>query len=120
MVLLSDGASSRGIPVEEGIEAAVLAGVRVSTIAYGTDAGVLRDQPVPVDHETLRTIAAETGGRAYRAESARELRRVYRDLGSSLGYRIERHEVTSWAVGLGLLAGLLAATTSLRFTGRLP
>ena len=46
--------------------------------------------------------------------------RVYRDLGSSLGYRIERHEVTSWAVGLGLLAGLLAATASLRFTGRLP
>jgi len=120
MVLLSDGASSRGIPVEEGIEAAVLAGVRVSTIAYGTDTGVLRDQPVPVDHETLRTIAAETGGRAYRAESARELRRVYRDLGSSLGYRVERHEVTSWAVGLGLLAGLLAASTSLRFTGRLP
>lgn len=120
VVLLSDGASSRGSPVEEGVEAAILAGVRVSTIAYGTDAGVLRDQPVPVDHETLRTIAAETGGRAYRAESARELRKVYRDLGSSLGYRIERHEVTSWAVGLGLLAGLLAASTSLRFTGRLP
>ena len=120
VVLLSDGASSRGVPVEEGIEAAVVAGVRVSTIAYGTDRGLLGDQPVPVDHETLRTIAAETGGRAYRAASAHELRGVYRDLGSSLGYRVERHEITSWAVGLGLLAALLAAVTSLRFTGRLP
>ena len=66
MVLLSDGASSRGVPVAEGIEAAVGAGVRVSTIAYGTNRGVLGTQPVPVDRETLRTIAAETGGRAYR------------------------------------------------------
>ena len=120
VVLLSDGANSRGVPVEEGIEAAVVAGVRVSTIAYGTDIGILGNQPVPVDHKTLRTIAAETGGRAYRAASARELRGVYRDLGSSLGYRVERTEITSWAVGLGLVAALLAAVTSLRFTGRLP
>ncbi len=120
VVLLSDGANSRGVPVEEGIEAAVGAGVRVSTIAYGTNRGVLGTQPVPVDRETLRTIAAETGGRAYRAASARELRGVYRDLGSSLGYRVERTEITSWAVGLGLVAALLAALTSLRFTGRLP
>ncbi len=120
VVLLSDGANSRGVPVEEGIEVAVRAGVRVSTIAYGTDEGLLGDQPVPVDHETLEKIADETGGRDYRAATAKQLRGVYRDLGSSLGYRIERTEVTSWAVGLGLLAALLAAITSLRFTGRLP
>ena len=120
VVLLSDGANSRGVPVEDGIEAAVRAGVRVSTIAYGTDEGVLGAQPVPVDHETLQKIADETGGRDYRAATAKQLRGVYRDLGSSLGYRIERTEVTSWAVGLGLLAALLAAITSLRYTGRLP
>ena len=59
-----------------------------------------RTQPVPVDHETLRTIAAETGGPGLPAPRVPvELRGVYRDLGSSLGYRLERTEITSWAVG---------------------
>jgi Ca-activated chloride channel family protein len=120
VVLLTDGSNSTGVPVETGIRAAMDAGVPVSTIAYGTDAGVIDDTPVPVDRETLRNIAAETGGVAYEAASAAELERVYDDLGSSLGFRLERTEITSWFVGLGLGAALLAALTSLRFTGRLP
>ena len=120
VVLLSDGANSHGVPVETGIKAAVSAGVRVSTIAYGTDTGHLGDTAVPVDRDTLRAIAEKTGGRAYEAASAAELRQVYQDLGSSLGFRLERTEITSWFVGLGLAAALLAALASLRFTGRLP
>lgn len=120
VVLLSDGANSRGVPVEAGIEEAVGAGVRVSTIAYGTDGGRLGRLRVPVDRETLRTIAEQTGGRAYQAASAAELRQVYEDLGSSLGSRVERTEVTSWFVGLGLVGALLASLASLRFNGRLP
>lgn len=120
VVLLSDGKNSRGIPVEEGIEAAVAAKVPVSTIAYGTDNGTLGSVPVPVDRETLADIAERTGGKEYEAASAEELRAVYEDLGSSLGYRRERAEVTAWFVGLGLVAALLAAAASLRFSGRLP
>jgi Ca-activated chloride channel family protein len=120
VVLLSDGANSSGVPVTAGIEAAVNSGVRVSTIAYGTDGGLLGRTAVPVDRETLRTIAEQTGGRAYEAATAAELREVYEDLGSSLGFRVERTEITSWFVGLGLAFALLAALASLRFTGRLP
>lgn len=120
VVLLSDGANSLGHPVEDGIKAAVADHVQVSTIAYGTDSGHIGVQPVPVDRETLAQIADQTGGRAYTAASADELDAVYRNLGSSIGYRIERTEITSWFVGFGLVAALLAALASLRFTGRLP
>lgn len=120
MVLLSDGQSSRGVPVDEGIQAALDAKVPVSTIAYGTDSGMLGLTPVPVDRDTLAQIADETGGKAYQAATAEQLRSVYEDLGSSIGFRVERTEVTSWFIGFGLVAALFAALASLRFTGRLP
>jgi len=120
VVLLSDGQNSRGIPVAQGIAAAIDADVPVSTIAYGTDEGTLGSTPVPVDRETLANIAEETGGRGYEAATAEELRAVYADLGSSIGYRIERAEITAWFVAAALVTAALAAAASLRFSGRLP
>jgi Ca-activated chloride channel family protein len=96
----------------------------VSTIAYGTPEGVVplqgRILRVPVDEEALAQIATETGGVAYKAASKDELKEVYADLGSSIGYRTERREVTSWFIGFGLLAALLAAAGSLAWFSRLP
>jgi len=124
IVLLSDGASASGVSVDQGVAAAMEAGIPVSTIAYGTADGVvtLRGQtiPVPADTQTLASIAQETGGKSYEAASADQLRQVYDDLGSSIGYRVERTEVTSWFVGLAILAALLAAGGSLLWFGRLP
>ncbi len=120
VVLLSDGQSSRGVSVEQGIRTALDAKVPVSTIAYGTDSGMLGLTPVPVDRDTLAQIADETGGKAYQAATAEQLRSVYEDLGSSIGFRVERTEITSWFIGFGLVAALFAALASLRFTGRLP
>jgi Ca-activated chloride channel family protein len=81
------------------------------------DGSILR---APVDEKALRQIAEETGGKAYKAASGDDLRSVYSDLGSSLGYRTERREVTSWFVGAGLVAALLAAAGSLVWFSRLP
>jgi Ca-activated chloride channel family protein len=124
VVLLSDGANSAGSPVEAGIETAVGAGISVSTIAYGTPEGIVplqgRILRVPVDEAALRLIADKTGGVAYKAVSKDELEEVYADLGSSIGYRTERREVTSWFLGAGLLAALLAAAGSLAWFSRLP
>ncbi|MFY0409908.1 VWA domain-containing protein, partial [Solicola sp. PLA-1-18] len=120
VVLLSDGQNSQGSPVDAGIQAALGADVPVSTIAYGTDGGTLGNLSVPVDRETLAQIADETGGEAYEAASAEELEGVYEDLGSSIGYRTETQEISSWFIGGGLVLAMLAAAASLRFTGRLP
>jgi Ca-activated chloride channel family protein len=103
--------------------AAAAAGVPVSTIAYGTEDGVMDtygySTPVPVDTETLAELADATGGTAYTAESSDELQDVYRDIGSSIGWRTEWREVTPYAAALALIVGIVAAGLSLRWFSRL-
>jgi Ca-activated chloride channel homolog len=124
IVLLSDGDNSAGSPVEVGVKTAADSGIAVSTIAYGTPEGYVPLQGrllrVPVNKQALALIAEKTGGVAYEAASSDELKEVYSDLGSSLGYRTERREVTSWFIGAGLVAALLAAAGSLVWFSRLP
>jgi Ca-activated chloride channel family protein len=124
IVLLSDGETTRGRPNEQAAADAKEAGVPVDTIAYGTPGGTLdiggQQIAVPVNEDALRDIATATGGSHHRAASGDELESVYRNLGSSIGYRTEHREVTSWFVGLALGLGLAAAATSLAFSSRLP
>ncbi len=96
----------------------------VSTIAYGTPDGFVEAEgqlvPVPVDEETLATLADSTGGGTYTAESGDELDEVYGDIQSSIGFRTEPHEITPYLSALALLLGLLAAALSLRWFARFP
>jgi Ca-activated chloride channel family protein len=124
IVLMSDGETTVGRPNELASKAAVDAKVQISTIAFGTDDGYVtvegRNIPVPVNRDALAQIADATGGRAFEAATAKELRRVYADIGSSIGFRTEEREVTSWVVGLALVFALAAAGGSLLWTSRLP
>jgi Ca-activated chloride channel family protein len=124
IVLLSDGANTAGSPLDTAARAAVDAGVPVSTIAYGTPEGTItmngRQQPVPVDAPALADLAAGSGGQAYTAATGDELEEVYRDIGSSIGYRTEEREVTGWVLAGALLAALGAGITSLLWFARLP
>ena len=120
IVLLSDGASNAGRPPAQAAQAAAAAKVPVSTIAYGTPDGQLNGTPVPVDGPTLRRLAEVSGGSYYEAATGEELQQVYKDIGSSVGYRTERREVSAWFVGLGLVAALAAAAASLTWFSRLP
>jgi Ca-activated chloride channel family protein len=130
IVLISDGETTVGLPTEDAIPLAQEAGVAVSTIAYGTpDGEILVDEdgdgvgqltPVPVNVEELRGLAEGTGGTAYTAESASDLRSVYEQLGSSIGFEEEQEDVAYRFVGLGLVMMLVAAGFSLRWFSRLP
>jgi Ca-activated chloride channel family protein len=124
VVLLSDGTNTTGRTPQEAAAAAREAGVPVSTIAYGTQTGTVELDgqlvPVPVDTETLATLAKETDGRAYTAQTSDELNGVYDDIRSSVGFRSEHREITQWFAGLALLLGLAAAGFSLRWFSRLP
>ena len=119
IVLLSDGGNTAGRPVEQAAQAAVDAHVPVSTIAYGTANGRLGKQPVPVDTILLRQLAETTKGTFYQAASGEELQQVYSDVGSSIGFRTERKDMSVWFVGLALLAALAAAVPSLLWFARL-
>jgi Ca-activated chloride channel family protein len=124
IVLMSDGETTVGRPNELAARAATEAHVPVSTIAFGTDDGVVflegNPLPVPVNKDALRRIADMTDGRFFEASSAKELKRVYADIGSSIGYRTVRKEATAWFVGMGLAFALAAAAGSLVWTSRLP
>ena len=124
IVLLSDGYRTSGRSIEDAATAASQANVPVSTIAFGTDTGVVDIrgalQRVPVDRLSLQQLADKTEGFFYEAASVSELKKVYEDMGSSIGHRVEPREVTQWYAGVALLRGLAAAGLSLIWTSRLP
>jgi Ca-activated chloride channel family protein len=123
IVLMSDGSNTWGRTPEQGVAAAKEANVPVSTIAFGTDDGYIELEgekvAVPVNHEQLQGIADASGGSYHSAASAGELSDVYRDIGSQIGYTTERHEVTTWLVGTGLLSAFAASGLALFWTNRL-
>jgi Ca-activated chloride channel family protein len=124
IIVLSDGATNSGTPNAVAAAEAKEAGVPVSTIAFGTDDGFVEVQdqivPVPVDRGALQEIADETGGSYAAAVSQAELERVYDDLGSSIGYKTVRRDVTTWFIGFALVFGMAGAALSLIWTSRLP
>ncbi|WP_020391963.1 VWA domain-containing protein [Kribbella catacumbae] len=124
IVLLSDGGNTSGRPIDEAAQAASQAGVPVSTIAYGTPEGTVnlegRNIPVPADAESLRGLADATSGSFYSAESDEELRSVYSDLQSSIGWTTEEREITNLVAGVALAVALLAGLASLLWFSRLP
>jgi Ca-activated chloride channel homolog len=124
IVLLSDGYRTAGRPIEDAAAAAAAANIPVSTIAFGTDDGVVQiqgqSQRVPVDRASLQKLAETTKGHYYEAASLAELKQVYQDMGSSIGYKTVPREITQWYVGIALLFAFSAAGMSLLWTSRLP
>jgi Ca-activated chloride channel homolog len=124
VVLLSDGTNTAGRSPESAAEEAAQLRIPVSTIAYGTAEGVIFQSgtpiAVPVDGPALERLAQGTGGRFYEAATGAELRQVYEDIGSSIGFRTERREIWAWFIGAGLLLACVAAAGSLLWFSRLP
>jgi Ca-activated chloride channel homolog len=131
IVLLSDGASTSGRDPVAAAQAARKLKIPIYTVALGTDQGTIRTKlpksqgggytttPVPPDPRTLAQIARASGGQAFSAESAGGLKAVYERLGSQLGKKNEKRQVTSAVAGGGLLLLLGGAFMSLGFFGRI-
>ncbi|MGC4787878.1 VWA domain-containing protein [Micromonospora sp. DT178] len=124
IILLSDGANTSGIDPMEAASEAIDMKVPVHTISFGTPGGTVdrggRPIQVPVDGQTLRAVAEETGGVFHEASTSDELRAVYEDIGTSVGYRTERQDVSARFIGLGLMFAMGAAAGSMRWFARLP
>ncbi len=124
IVLMSDGETTAGTPNELAVEAAVEAGVPVTTIAFGTDGGTIEYQgetlPVPVNSDDLAALADATGGSAFEAATGEQLRGVYEDIGSSIGFTDEEREIGELFTGGALAAALVASALSLAWSSRLP
>lgn len=124
VVLLSDGKTQVGRTSDEAAEAAREQRVPVYTIAYGTAEGYIeiggRQEPVPVDKAELAKVAKISGGEAYTASSAGELKQVYKDIGSSVGKEKVDREVTARYAGFGLGFAILAALGMVSLGARWP
>lgn len=123
IVLLSDGYNTVGRTVAEASAAAKKANTPVSTIAFGTDNGTVtvegQTQRVPADRTTLRGIAQATGGSFHTAASAQELKTVYNDIGSQIGYTTAQRDISWRFMLVGLLFAIAAGAVSLLWSGRL-
>ena len=128
ILLLSDGASTRGRDPVELARAARQLRVRVYTVALGTPAGTItvtrRDgstyaRPVPPDPASLEQIARVSGGKTYSAGTADRLKEIYGQLGSELGHKKAKRQITSVFAGGGLALLLVGIAMSTRWFGRL-
>ena len=124
IVLLSDGKTQVGRASDDAARAARAQRVPVYTIAYGTADGYIevggRREPVPVDRAELARVSRISGGEAYTATSAGQLKEVYDDIGSSVGKEKVDQEVTSRYAGFGLGFAILAALGMVSLAARWP
>ena len=125
IVLMSDGETTVGRADQDAIEAAQQAGIAVSTIAFGTNDGIIEipEQglvPVPVNTEKLQVIAEATGGQFFTASSTSELAAVYENIGSQISFETIKDEISPSYTAIGLILLTLSAAMSLLWFSRLP
>ncbi len=123
IVLLSDGTSTIGRSVTSAVAAAKKDNVQVSTIAFGTPNGTVEDRGrtvlVPADNATLSRIASDTGGSFHTAASEQELRDVYSDIGSQIGYTTEKRDISWGFMVTGVMFLFAAGGAAMLWSGRL-
>jgi len=151
VVLLTDGANTRGIPPLDAVPYAVERRVRIYTIAFGTTqptslsctaeqlagdtqrfggggfggggfggggggCGGAGGSPLRADNATLQRVAEQTGGEAYNAEDAPQLRKVFANLPKDVTVQKEPREITSLFVALGAVLAAAAIGASIRWS----
>ncbi len=126
IVLMSDGETTAGRPDDAAATVALERDIPVSTIAFGTATGTIvvpgedRRINVPVNEDALRVIAEKTNGTFFTAATAEQLKNVYADIGSSIGYEQAEREIGGWFVAGAVGALFVAAIFSLLWFSRLP
>jgi len=130
IVLLSDGAATGTIDPVSAAQAARKLRIPIYTVALGTQEGTItvprpggqggtETRRVPPDPQSLAEVAKASGGKTYTAADASKLSDVYKSLGSLLGTKNEKRQVTAGFAGGALVLLLLGAAMSLRWFGRL-
>ncbi|TPG14843.1 VWA domain-containing protein [Pedococcus bigeumensis] len=143
VVLLTDGANTRGVTPEEAAVQAAARGVRVYPIGFGTTeptqmvctsdqlGGGLFDGPpggfggglgpggrnfLVVDEEALQTVARTTGGEYFKASDADQLQGVLNDLPKHVDVQERNVEISVAFAGLAALLLLLGLGLAGRWT----
>ena len=130
IVLMSDGTPTVAPDGQDPVQAAndaageaKQAGVPIDTIAFGTVDGTVnvqgQDVPVPVDVAAMQTIAADSGGRSFTAQTADQLGAIYAKIGKTVAFEVKTQEVTAFFAGIALLLAIGASTAGLIWNQRI-
>jgi Ca-activated chloride channel family protein len=122
MLLISDGARDGGrLTPAAGARLAKAAHMPVSTVLVGTPNGIVtvtlqggyKEQiRVPANVGALRSIARATGGRFYRARSAKALQEVYKKLALRVGHTTKDRQISDAFAAGGLILLLAGGALS--------
>ena len=125
-MLLSDGESTVAAIPSASPRRPGQRGVAVHTVALGTESAVVEGplgeqlpcRTRPRDAEAQ--MSEVSGGQAFTATESDQLDNVYEKLGSKIGQKQEKREMTAGFAGAGALLLLAAAAAAMRMGGRLP
>ncbi len=124
IVVLTDGQTTAGPDPIAAARLAAQRGVRVYTVGLGTGRGeILRadgwSMRVGLDESALKQIANLTRGEYFQAQSAADLKRVYRSLSSRFITEKQEIEIGALIAALATLLTAIAATISMLRSGRI-
>jgi Ca-activated chloride channel homolog len=130
IVLLSDGKENKPDNPNNtdgcftAARAAREQGVPISTIAFGTPTGHVEVKnetvPVPVDAETMKTIAQLSGGQTSSAATIDELNKNFNAVEDQMGFQITRGSASAGWLRLAVIVASAGAALGLLINRRLP
>lgn len=124
IVMLSDGQNTEGVSPDGPAAQAKKQKIPIYTIAYGTETGYVdvdgKRERVAPDKAALKKIAQTTGGKAWGADSAGELKNVYKDVRSEVGYEEVKTETTAQWAFYALAFAVVAALGAVSMAARWP
>jgi Ca-activated chloride channel family protein len=125
IVIFSDGVSNLGVNPNLAIQLAVDGKVKVYGVGVGTVNGSVMTidgqlSMVPFDSRLLQQIAQATDGKYFEISQREELRKIYRQLGRSIGWERRRTEITSVLAGGAGLLMMVGAVLSMVWFRRIP
>lgn len=120
LVLMTDGETNSGRDPLRAAEQALVAGVRVDAIAFGTPNGQVDGQVVGVATEELQQVAEIAQGSFSQATTAAELSALFTNLAYGISTDLRYDSLSHWFALAGLLVLALGAALAWWTTGRLP
>ena len=95
-------------------------GTENAVVQVADPVGGFRTVQVPPDRKALKQIADTTGGKFFATADSKKLSAIYKSLGTRIGFRKERRELTAAFAAGGLALMMLGGAFSLFWFGRLP
>lgn len=122
IILITDGSNNSGrLPPKEAADLATKLGVKIYSVAIGTEEGRLQNgmQSHPqqeFDTKTLEEIAKVTGGEYYRVRDTEKLRETFSSIDQLEKTDIKQHSIIitkeyfPWCIGAALILAIAAIT----------